>query len=57
LSFVKVAELMKAKVHLTQSGLEQIKQIKSGMNGGGSSQEDQPLFKYAKSPQTLNKPL
>jgi hypothetical protein len=29
-----VAELMKEKAHLTQPGLEQIKQIKSGRNRG-----------------------
>lgn len=32
--FKRVAELMKAQGHLTQSGLSQIKQIKSGMNRG-----------------------
>lgn len=32
--FSKVAELMKEKKHLTQSGLEQIRQIKAGMNTG-----------------------
>ena len=35
LSFVKVAELMQAKAHLTKEGLEQIKQIKVGMNRVG----------------------
>jgi len=30
--FCKIAELMQDKVHLTQEGLEQIRQIKSGMN-------------------------
>lgn len=30
--FVKVAELMKLKAHLTKEGLEQIRAIKSGMN-------------------------
>lgn len=34
LDFCKVAELMRSKAHLTSSGLEQIKQIKSGMNRG-----------------------
>lgn len=32
--FKRVAELMKEKAHLTQSGLEQIKQIKDEMNTG-----------------------
>lgn len=32
LSFVKVAVLMQAKANLTKEGLEQIKQIKVGMN-------------------------
>jgi hypothetical protein len=32
--FYKVAELMKNKVHLTQEGLDQIRQIKAGMNRG-----------------------
>jgi hypothetical protein len=41
LDFCKVAELMKSKAHLTIEGLEQIKQIKNGMNRGRSS--DQPL--------------
>lgn len=36
LDFCKVAELMRSKAHLTSSGLEQIKQIKSGMNRGRS---------------------
>jgi hypothetical protein len=30
--FVKVAELMKNKAHLSKEGLEQIRDIKSGMN-------------------------
>lgn len=30
--FVKVAELMKLKAHLTKDGLEQIRSIKLGMN-------------------------
>jgi hypothetical protein len=34
LDFIKVAELMKSKSHLTKDGLEEIKQIKSGMNRG-----------------------
>lgn len=34
LDFVKVAELVKNKAHLTKEGLNQIKQIKSGMNKG-----------------------
>lgn len=34
LDFVKVVELMKSKAHLTKDGLEEIKQIKSGMNRG-----------------------
>jgi len=33
-NFCKVAELIKAKAHLTKDGLEEIKQIKSGMNRG-----------------------
>jgi hypothetical protein len=33
-NFCKVLELMKAKAHLTKDGLEEIKQIKSGMNRG-----------------------
>lgn len=33
-NFYKVAEMMKKKKHLTQSGLEQIRQIKTGMNSG-----------------------
>jgi hypothetical protein len=32
--FKKVAELMKNKAHLTQEGIEEIKNIKSGMNRG-----------------------
>lgn len=32
LNFCRVAELMKNKEHLTQEGLDQIRQIKSGMN-------------------------
>jgi LAGLIDADG endonuclease len=32
--FVKVAELIQNKAHLTADGFEQIKQIKSGMNRG-----------------------
>jgi hypothetical protein len=32
--FCKVAGIIKVKSHLTQSGLEQICQIKSGMNRG-----------------------
>jgi len=31
-NFKKVAELMKSKSHLTESGLEEIKSIKSEMN-------------------------
>lgn len=34
--FCRVAELMKQKKHLTQSGLEQIRKIKEGMNTGRS---------------------
>lgn len=30
--FIKVAELMKLKAHLTKEGLEEIRAIKSGMN-------------------------
>lgn len=30
--FVKIAELMKNKAHLTKEGLDQIRQIKAGMN-------------------------
>ena len=32
--FCRVAELMKNKAHLTQDGLDQIRQIKAGMNTG-----------------------
>lgn len=32
--FLKVAELMKNKGHLTQEGLAQIRKIKAGMNTG-----------------------
>ena len=32
--FCKVAELMKNKAHLTPEGLDQIREIKSGMNSG-----------------------
>ena len=32
--FCKVAELMQNKAHLTQSGLEEIRKIKAGMNTG-----------------------
>lgn len=39
--FKRVVVLMKTKGHLTTEGLEQIKQIKSGMNRGRSSY--QPL--------------
>lgn len=35
--FRKVAEIMKTKGHLTQEGLEQIREIKSGMNRGRES--------------------
>jgi len=35
--FKRVVKLMKNKVHLTGEGLEQIKQIKSGMNRDRSS--------------------
>ena len=34
LDFVKVAELMTKKVHLTTEGLEEIRKIKAGMNTG-----------------------
>ena len=34
LDFCKVAKLMKSKAHFTASGLEQIRQIKTGMNRG-----------------------
>jgi hypothetical protein len=34
--FCRVVELMKQKKHLTQSGLEQIRKIKEGMNTGRS---------------------
>ena len=30
--FKKIAKLMKSKVHLTPAGLEEIREIKSGMN-------------------------
>ena len=33
----KVAELIKVKDHLTSSGLDQIREIKSGMNKGRSN--------------------
>jgi hypothetical protein len=33
-NFCKVAELIKTKAHLTASGLEQIQEIKAGMNSG-----------------------
>lgn len=36
LDFVKIAELMKNKAHLTDSGLEKIRLIKAGMNKGRS---------------------
>lgn len=36
-SFCEVAELMKNKAHLTESGLQKIIQIKEGMNRGRSS--------------------
>ena len=32
--FMKVADLMKNKKHLTKKGLEQIRKIKAGMNTG-----------------------
>jgi len=32
--FCKVTELMKAKAHLTNEGLDQISEIKAGMNKG-----------------------
>jgi hypothetical protein len=35
--FCKVAELMKTKAHLTAEGLEEIRQIKAGMNRGRTS--------------------
>ena len=35
--FCKVAELMQNKAHLTQSGLEEIRIIKAGMNTGRKS--------------------
>lgn len=34
IDFCKVALLMKNKVHLTEQGMKEIKQIKSGMNTG-----------------------
>jgi len=34
LDFVKVAALIKDKAHLTEEGLEQIRNIKSGMDTG-----------------------
>jgi len=40
LDFVKVAELMRSKAHLTKDGLEEIKQIKSGINRERGIQED-----------------
>jgi len=36
LDFVRVAKLMASKAHLTLEGIEEIKQIKSGMNRGRS---------------------
>ena len=36
LDFCKVASLMKTKAHLTNDGLEEIRQIKSGMNSARS---------------------
>ena len=35
--FCKVAEMMKKREHLTQEGLDKIKQIKAGMNRGRKS--------------------
>jgi hypothetical protein len=35
--FKRVAELMKTKAHLTAEGLEEIRQIKAGMNRGRTS--------------------
>jgi hypothetical protein len=43
LDFCKVVELMKNKAHLTQEGLDQILEIKLGMNTGrnhGSSSDN-----------------
>jgi hypothetical protein len=37
--FIKVAELMKQKAHLTRDGLNQIRSIKAGMNTKGSEKE------------------
>jgi len=37
LDFRKAAELMKSKAHLTEEGLDEIKQIKGGMNRGRNS--------------------
>jgi LAGLIDADG endonuclease len=34
LDFVRIAELMKNKAHITKEGLDQIHKIKSGMNTG-----------------------
>lgn len=34
LDFCKIANLMEGKLHLTEEGLDQIRQIKDGMNTG-----------------------
>ena len=34
LDFIKVAQLMKSKAHLTKEGLDKIRKIKGGMNTG-----------------------
>ena len=39
LDFVKVAELLKNKAHLTREGLDQIRQIKAGMNRGRQTKQ------------------
>lgn len=48
--FIKVAELMKAKKHLTKQGVEQIKEIKAGMNSGRSEGDGQSPKRPAKPP-------
>jgi hypothetical protein len=40
-NFCEVAELMKNKAHLSQEGLDQIRQIKAGMNIGRKIYEGQ----------------
>jgi len=43
LDFKKVADLIKDKVHLTSTGLDQVQKIKAGMNNGRIKFTDYPV--------------